>query len=94
MRLRIVAARALPFGLATGITVRVLNAHGLNHWLAVHPGTVNEPGAYYGFWPGLGSDLAEFAITGMVATGVYQLVRKYNCHQAPFWRVGNHPHST
>jgi hypothetical protein len=54
-------------------------------------GTVKEPGAYYAFWSGLGSDLAEFAIIGTVATGVCRLVRKYNCHQARCWRLGNHP---
>jgi hypothetical protein len=69
----------------------ILNAHVVNHWLAVHTGTVNEPGPYYGFWSGFGSDLAEFGIIGAVATGVYQLVRKYNCHEPGCWRVGNHP---
>jgi hypothetical protein len=57
----------------------------------VHTGTVNEPGPYYGFWSGFGSDLTEFAIIGTIATGVYQLIRKYNCHHPGCWRVGNHP---
>jgi hypothetical protein len=61
------------------------------HWLEVHTGTVNEPGPYYGFWSGFGSDLTEFGIIGAIATGVYQLFRKYNCHQPGCWRVGNHP---
>jgi hypothetical protein len=52
---------------------------------------VNEPGPYYGFWSGFGSDLAEFGIIGAIGTGVYQLVRKYNCHEPSCWRVGNHP---
>jgi len=57
----------------------------------VHTGTINEPGPYYGFWSGFGSDLTEFAIIGTIATGVYQLVKKYNCHYPGCWRVGNHP---
>jgi len=63
----------------------------VGHWLEVHTGTVNEPGPYYGFWSGFGSDLTEFAIIGTIATGVYQLVKKYNCHQPGCWRVGNNP---
>jgi hypothetical protein len=26
-----------------------------------------------------------------VATGVYQIVRRYNCHEPRCWRVGTHP---
>jgi hypothetical protein len=62
----------------------------LRHWVAVHTGTVNEPGPYYGFWSGFGSDLTEFGIIGVISTGVYQLVRKYNCHYPGCWRVGTH----
>ena len=91
MRWRLMAVYALPAVTAVLITVWVLNAHVFNHWLAVHTGTINEPGPYYGFWSGFGSDIAEFAIVGTIATGVYQLVRKYNCHQPGCWRVGNHP---
>src|SRR5215813_3225237 len=61
------------------------------HWLQVHTGTVNEPGAYYGFWSGFGSDLEEFSILGAIGAGVYQLVKKYNCHEPGCWRVGTHP---
>jgi hypothetical protein len=91
MRWRIIAVCALPGAIAVAIAVWVVNAHSVNHWLAVHTGTVNEPGPYYGFWSGFGSDLAEFAIIGTIGTGVYQLVKKYNCHQPRCWRVGNHP---
>lgn len=91
MRWRLMAVYALPAITAVLIIVWVLNAHVFNHWLAVHTGTINEPGPYYGFWSGFGSDIAEFAIVGTIATGVYQLVRKYNCHQPGCWRVGNHP---
>jgi hypothetical protein len=58
----------------------VLDAPQFGHWLQVHTGTVNEPGPYYGFWSGFGSDLEEFGILGAIATGIYQLVKKYNCH--------------
>jgi hypothetical protein len=74
-----------------GIGFWVIHAPLVGHWLQVHTGTVNEPGAYYGFWSGFGSDLTEFAIIGTIATGVYQLVKKYNCHYPGCWRVGNHP---
>jgi hypothetical protein len=63
----------------------------MGHWLQVHTGTINETGPYYGFWSGFGSDLTEFAVIGTIATGVYQLVKKYNCHYPGCWRVGNHP---
>jgi hypothetical protein len=91
MRGRIAAVCALTVVIAAVIAAWVINAHVTNHWLAVHTGTVNEPGPYYGFWSGFGSDLAEFAIVGTIATGVYQLVKKYNCHHQGCWRVGNHP---
>jgi len=69
----------------------VLHASIVNHWLAVHTGTVNEAGPYYGFWSGFGSDLAEFGLIGVVSTGVYHIVKKYNCHEPGCWRVGVHP---
>jgi hypothetical protein len=58
-----------------GIVAWVLYASGFNHWLAAHTGTVNEPGPYYGFWSGFGSDIAEFGIIGAIATGVHQLTK-------------------
>jgi hypothetical protein len=77
--------------LAIGIAAWVLYAHTVDHWLAVRTGTVNEPGPYYAFWSGFGSDIAEFGVIGAIGTGVYQLIRKYNCHEPGCWRVGNHP---
>lgn len=56
------------------------------HWLAVHTGTVNESGTYYGFWSGFGSDLGELAIIG----GLIQMYRKHNCHTQGCWRIGKH----
>jgi hypothetical protein len=69
----------------------VLNARAVNHWLGVHTGTANESGPYYGFWSGFGSDIAEFGILGAIGTAIYQLIKKYNCHEQGCWRVGTHP---
>jgi hypothetical protein len=78
--------------LVTGIiTAWILNASAVNHWLGVHTGTVNESGPYYGFWSGFGSDIAEFGVLGAIGTAIYQLVKKYNCHEPGCWRVGTHP---
>jgi len=74
-----------------GIALWVIHARLVGHWLQVHTGTVNEPGPYYGFWSGFGSDLTEFGVIGAIATGVYQLIKKYNCHEPGCWRVGNQP---
>jgi len=91
MRLRAIGVSVLPVVVVVAIVAWVLHASLVNHWLAVHTGTVNESGPYYGFWSGFGSDLAEFSILGAIGTGVYQLVKKYNCHEPGCWRVGTHP---
>lgn len=52
------------------------------HWLAVHTGTVNEGGPYYGFFSGFGSDIGEVALIG----GLVQLVRHQNCEVKGCWR--------
>lgn len=57
------------------------------HWLAVHTGTVNEAGPYYGFWSGFGSDIQEFAIFGVV----FGAFRKHNCESPWCLRIGRHP---
>jgi hypothetical protein len=74
-----------------GVALWVIHARLVGHWLQVHTGTVDEPGPYYGFWSGFGSDLTEFAIIGTIATAAYQLFKKYNCHEPGCWRVGTHP---
>jgi hypothetical protein len=56
------------------------------HWLAVHTGTVNEAGPYYGFFSGFGSDIGEVTILG----GVITIYRGHNCHTKGCWRVGVH----
>jgi hypothetical protein len=55
-------------------------------WIEVHTGTTNEPGPYYGFWSGFGSDLGELALVG----GVLSLVRHSNCEVHGCWRLGRH----
>jgi hypothetical protein len=35
-------------------------------WIEVHTGTLNEPGPYYGFFSGVGSDLGEIVLVGAV----------------------------
>lgn len=64
---------------------------GLQHWLAVHTGTVNESGIYYGFWSGFGADLGEVTLITTVGIGVYTGVRKANCHTKGCWRIAHHP---
>jgi hypothetical protein len=76
---------------AVAILLWVLNAGLVDHWLGVRTGMFNESGPYYGFWSGFGSDLTEFGIIGVIGTGIYQLVRRYNCHEPGCWRVGTHP---
>ena len=73
------------------VTAWIAQTPHFGHWLQVHAGVVNEPGPYYGFWSGFGSDLEEFGILGAIAAGVYQLVKKYNCHEPGCWRIGQHP---
>lgn len=52
----------------------------LGSWLQVHTGTVNEPGPYYGFFSGFGSDLGEYAILTSIASGIILTARRHNCH--------------
>jgi hypothetical protein len=59
----------------------------VRHWTAIHIGSINESGPFYGFWSGFGSDISEFAI----AVGIYTGVRKVNCHSWRCWRIGHHP---
>jgi hypothetical protein len=91
VRLQLVGVVGLCLLVAAGIAAWVWHAHAVDHWLAVHTGTDNTAGVYYGFWSGFGSDIAEFGVLGAIATAIYQLVRKYNCHEPGCWRVGSHP---
>src|SRR5215472_4085572 len=73
------------------IALWVIHSRQVGHWLQMHTGIINEPGPYYGFWSGFGSDLEEFGILGAIAAGIYQLVKKYNCHEPGCWRIGQYP---
>ncbi len=53
------------------------------HLLLHIMGVDNLSGPWYGFWSGIGSDLSEFAILGIVW-------HKLNCHEAKCWRIGRH----
>ena len=53
-----------------GLGIWLQHAQLVGHWLQVHTGTVNEPGPYYGFWSGFGSDLEEFGILGAIVVTV------------------------
>jgi hypothetical protein len=64
-----------------------VNFDPVRHWTAIHIGSINESGPFYGFWSGFGSDISEFAI----AVGIYTGVRKVNCHSWRCWRIGHHP---
>ena len=91
MKSRLTIATLIAVAAAVGLVLWLFNAGFVNHWLAVHTGTVNEPGPYYGFWSGFGSDIAEFGIIGAIGTAAYQLFKKFNCHEPGCWRVGTHP---
>ena len=56
------------------------------HWLAIHTGTINEPGPYYGFFSGFGSDLGEVTLIAALLA----VFRKHNCHVKGCWRIGKH----
>ena len=73
------------------IALWVIHSRQVGSWLQVHTGTINESGPYYGFWSGFGSDLEEFGILGAIGAGIYQLIKKYNCHEPGCWRIGQHP---
>lgn len=60
----------------------------VQHWLAVHTGSVNMPGVAPGnaFWGGCGSDLGEITILG----GLIAIYKKHVCHTRWCWRFGHH----
>jgi hypothetical protein len=88
---RVVGVCAAVFAAVVVVTYWVTHVRSVGSWLQVHTGTVNEGGVYYAFWSGFGSDLAELGIIGALATGLYHVVRRYNCHEPGCWRIGRHP---
>jgi hypothetical protein len=75
--------------LAAIVGVILLGVHG-QHWIAVHTGTVNEAGPYYGFWSGFGSDLSELTLIAAIITPATMAVRKMNCGAKGCWRPSRH----
>jgi hypothetical protein len=76
----------LAIGLILVVCTIAVDFSEIRHWLAVHTGTVNESGPYYGFWSGFGSDLGEVTILGAVVA----TARHHNCHVKGCWRLGKH----
>jgi hypothetical protein len=87
---RLIIIAGLICAASAVIVVWVIHSRQVNYWFEVHTGTVNEPGPYYGFWSGFGSDLEEFGILGAIGAAIYQLVKKYNCHEPGCWRIGQY----
>jgi hypothetical protein len=85
--LKKVAAGFVGLVVLVVIVLLIVNFDVVRHWTAIHIGSINESGPFYGFWSGFGSDISEFAI----AVGIYTGVRKVNCHSRSCWRIGHHP---
>jgi hypothetical protein len=80
------------FLLLVGIILLIAFFSAVQHWLALHTGTLHGgPDLYYNFWSGFGSDLGEATLISAVGVGVYTGVRKVNCHTKGCWRIGHHP---
>jgi hypothetical protein len=80
------------FLLFVGIILIIAFFSAVQHWLALHTGTLHGgPDLYYNFWSGFGSDLGEATLISAVGVGVYTGVRKVNCHTKGCWRIGHHP---
>lgn len=77
--------------LAVAIIAWASDWSAVQSWLWVHTGTGNEPGSFYGFFSGFGSDLGEYVIIVGIATGVTRAARAHNCHIKGCWRVGGFP---
>jgi hypothetical protein len=88
---RPIVIAGLVCAVIAGLVIQLQHARLVGQWLQFHTGIVNESGHYYAFWSGFGSDLEEFGILGAIGAAIYQLVKKYNCHEPGCWRIGNHP---
>ena len=91
MKWRLILIASLTCAAVVVIALWVIHSRQVGYWFQFHTGIINESGPYYGFWSGFGSDITEFGIFGAIAAGVYQLIKKYNCHSPGCWRIGNHP---
>ena len=79
--------KVIPAALiALGIAL-ILYGHPIQHWLAIHTGTVIPPGSpYYNFWSAFGSDISELTLF----VGVVTYLRSKTCHVHHCWRFGKH----
>jgi len=91
MRAQLILLAAWAVAVLAGVVAWVLNASTFDRWLEIHTGIADSTSPYYAFWSGFGSDIAEFGLVGAAVTAVYQLNRKFNCHQHGCWRIGTHP---
>lgn len=66
--------------------------HWLQHWLAVHTGSVNTPGTppNYNFFSGFGSDLSEITQAISLIALAAAFLRHQNCEVKGCWRLGRH----
>jgi hypothetical protein len=90
-RAQLILLAAGAVAVLAGVVAWVLNVSTFDRWLEIHTGVADSTSPYYAFWSGFGSDIAEFGLVGAAFTGVYQLNRKFNCHQHGCWRIGTHP---
>lgn len=88
--LPLILTGALAGAAVAGVILWNLDHFHLGYWLQYHTGTVNEPGPYYGFFSGFGSDIGEIALAGGVVTVVIGLWHKFNCHNEGCYRIGIH----
>lgn len=89
-RILLFLAGAAIGALAYGIFLWNTTHFHLGYWAQVHTGTVNEPGPYYGFFSGFGSDLGEVVLIGGVVTVIAGMWHKFNCHNEKCLRIGLH----
>jgi hypothetical protein len=57
----------------------------LQHWLAIHTGTDDEGGPFYGFFSGFGSDFGEYTL----AASALAVWKRFSCHT---WWCPRHGH--
>jgi hypothetical protein len=85
----------IALGVAAVIVVLIESASFLQHWIAVHSGTVplhchgvpcvEQP--YYNWWSGPGSDLGELTLVTAILTPAIVAARHRNCATRGCWRL-------
>jgi hypothetical protein len=60
--------------------------HWLVHFIGVDYGAPYGHVIIYNFWSGIGSDLSEITLAGLI----YGAWRKHSCHTKGCWRIGRH----